>query len=149
MRSSASSQPTRVALTARISSFTATATRLALWLCVHTIRINIAKPLADGRHRLQIVFPHEGNIKQLVQEQGLVQGSQDDLASICKDQAVRDLVLKELNATGKKAGFKALEVSPLDRFASSTWACADGRSTCRHCRLSFSLRWSGRRRTAC
>lgn len=48
-----------------------------------------------------------------MQEKNLVSGSQEDLAAICKDSAVRDAVLKELNAVGKKAGFKPLEVSVL------------------------------------
>lgn len=71
--------------------------------------------------RVQIVFAHEGNLKQLVQEKGLVKGSQEDLAAICADEGVRKAVLAEINAVGKKAGFKPLEVSIRAR------ACAVGR----------------------
>lgn len=51
----------------------------------------------------QVIFPHEANLKKLT-------GSNGDLEEMCNDPKVKDAALKELNATGKKQGFKALEV---------------------------------------
>lgn len=50
---------------------------------------------------IQIVFPHEQNLKSI---------ANDDIESMCKSKEVRDTVLRELNAVGKKAGLKPLEV---------------------------------------
>lgn len=76
---------------------------MAVRLCLSSAQSVAHRPFGS-----QVIFPHENNIKQLVQEKGLANGS-SDLATICKDSAVRDAVLKELNAVGKKAGFKPLE----------------------------------------
>jgi len=48
------------------------------------------------------------NVKLLVKEKSLANGAQD-LTTICADDGVRDAVLKDLNAVGRKAGFKPLE----------------------------------------
>ncbi|GAA6027858.1 hypothetical protein JCM8097_001751 [Rhodosporidiobolus ruineniae] len=60
---------------------------------------NANKPMA-------VIFPHEANFKKLASEQG-VSGS--DLSTLAHDSKLRDLVLKSLNAQGKKSGFKPLE----------------------------------------
>lgn len=65
-----------------------------------------------GEHA-QIVFPNESNLRKLVENKGINVSSSADLDELCKNQAIKDAVLSELNALGKKAGLKPLEVRVL------------------------------------
>lgn len=56
-----------------------------------------------------IVFPHEANLKNLVSDKGIA-GKDEDLSSLTENDKVRDAVLSEMNAVGKRQGFKQLEV---------------------------------------
>lgn len=69
-------------------------------ICVHADP-NANRPMA-------IVFPHENNLANACQAHGI---QTKGFESQCEDDKVTDLVLKDLNAVGKKAGFKPLEVS--------------------------------------
>ncbi|KZT57572.1 long-chain-fatty-acid-CoA-ligase [Calocera cornea HHB12733] len=55
-----------------------------------------SKPMA-------IVHPHESNLRHAVGN------TQVSLPELCEDQKIIDLVLKDLNAVGKKAGLKGME----------------------------------------
>ena len=54
----------------------------------------------------QIIFPHEANLKSAA-------GKSDDLETLCNDKEVQKVALRELNASGKKAGFKQMEVNSI------------------------------------
>lgn len=69
-------------------------------LCIHADS-NANRPMA-------IVLPHEKNLAVLCQETGL--GAGKEFSQLCVDESVKEAILKDLNAMGKKAGFKPLEV---------------------------------------
>lgn len=58
---------------------------------------------------MAIVLPHEKNLMVLCEETGL--GQNKGFHQLCADEEVQAIILKELNKTGKAAGFKPLEVS--------------------------------------
>lgn len=60
---------------------------------------------------MQIIFPNEVNLRKLADSKGISVSSSTDLEALCANQAIKDAVLSELNALGKKAGLKPLEVS--------------------------------------
>ncbi|GAA5938350.1 uncharacterized protein JCM15063_000709 [Sporobolomyces koalae] len=62
---------------------------------------------SDANRPMAVVFPHEANVKAKASELGI---SSTDLSSLCHNDQIRDAILKDVNATGKKAGFKPLEV---------------------------------------
>ncbi|UZJ56875.1 hypothetical protein CBS101457_006195 [Exobasidium rhododendri] len=66
-------------------------------LCVH------AHP--DAKQPMAIVFPREDNFRKLPGASG-----GEDLATLCSKKELASAVLKELNAVGKQAGFKSLEM---------------------------------------
>lgn len=57
---------------------------------------------------MAIIFPHEANLKNLVNDQSI--SVDKDFESMCKSEEVRKAVLGELNKVGKQAGLKGLEV---------------------------------------
>jgi len=65
-------------------------------ICVHATP-NAKQPIA-------IIIPHEVNLRHALRD------PDRPLAALCHDDAVRALLLKELNAVGKKNGFKAMEI---------------------------------------
>ncbi|KAM0788307.1 hypothetical protein ACM66B_001450 [Microbotryomycetes sp. NB124-2] len=83
---------------------------------------------SSANRPMAIIFPHEANLKQLVQEQNLSSGS-DDLASLCKEDKVRDAVLKQVNDVGKKAGFKPLEMLQTVILDPEEWLPSNGMTT--------------------
>lgn len=77
---------------------------------------NANKPMA-------VIFAHESNLKDLHSLAGADAG---DFAKVCKNKAVRDAVLKDLNAVGKKAGLKPLETLQTVVIDSEEWTPANG-----------------------
>ncbi|KAK4693172.1 hypothetical protein P7C70_g8978, partial [Phenoliferia sp. Uapishka_3] len=75
---------------------------------------------------MAIIFPHEGNLKALA---SLAPESHGDLALLCTNDAVRDAVLKELNAVGKKAGLKPLETMQTVVLTPEEWTPQSGLMT--------------------
>jgi len=65
----------------------------------------------DARQPMAIIIPHEAQLRQLLQAQA-TPGVDPNASSydLCKNETVRSLVLNACNATGKKAGFKPLEM---------------------------------------
>ncbi|KAI8456961.1 hypothetical protein BY996DRAFT_6430642 [Phakopsora pachyrhizi] len=68
-------------------------------ICVHADS-NASRPMA-------IAFIHEKNLLIACEEKGI--STEKSLHELCNDEAVSQLVLKALNETGKRAGFKPLE----------------------------------------
>jgi hypothetical protein len=46
----------------------------------------------------------------MCRERGIASGNADDLKFLCESRQVQEMLLKELNADGKKEGLKPLEV---------------------------------------
>ncbi|KAL9936351.1 hypothetical protein V8E36_004419 [Tilletia maclaganii] len=67
----------------------------------------------DAKQPMAIIFPREDNLRSELSSSGIVSASEAkdaDLEELCKNEKVRQLILKNVNAVGKKAGFKSLEI---------------------------------------
>jgi long-chain acyl-CoA synthetase len=67
-------------------------------LCVH------ATP--DATQPIAIIVPHEGHLRASLPEED----PHASLADLCAKPKVNALILKECNVTGKKSGFKGIEM---------------------------------------
>ena len=69
-----------------------------------------------------------------------------DFGTLCADPKVRDAVLKELNATGKKAGLRPLETLQTVILTEKEWTPQNGCLTAGQSLVSFAstARWSSR-----
>lgn len=72
---------------------------------------------------MAIIFAHEANLKPL---HDLAGSSSGDFSEVCKNKAVREAVLKDLNAVGKKAGLKPLETLQTVIVSDTEWTSANG-----------------------
>ena len=57
---------------------------------------------------MAIIIPNEVHLRHILEAKGIK--SDAELAVLCHDPAVKEVVVKECNATGKKSGFKAEEL---------------------------------------
>jgi len=71
-------------------------------ICVHATP-NAKQPIA-------IIIPHEGNLRHALQSKSIAVDENDHLSALCHNEKVKELVLKECNAMGKKNGFKPMEM---------------------------------------
>ncbi|GLB44412.1 putative AMP-binding enzyme [Lyophyllum shimeji] len=72
-------------------------------MCVHAS--------AEAKQPLAIVIPHEAHLRQTLRTANIKDLDPNaPMADLCKDNRVRDLILKDCNAVGKKAGFKPQEL---------------------------------------
>ena len=73
-------------------------------ICVH------ATP--DAKQPIAIVVPHEVNLRHALPSHPQTSGVDSKLSmdELCADPRVREMVLKECNALGKKNAFKAMEL---------------------------------------
>ncbi|KAG6908726.1 hypothetical protein DXG01_003571 [Tephrocybe rancida] len=74
-------------------------------ICVHASQ--------DAKQPLAIIIPHEAHLRHALQSNTNGAKAVDaagSLEDLCNDQRVRDLILKECNAIGKKNGFKPQEI---------------------------------------
>ncbi|EGG11621.1 uncharacterized protein MELLADRAFT_102462 [Melampsora larici-populina 98AG31] len=85
-------------------------------LCVHADS-NANRPMA-------IVLPHEKNLDVLCKEIGL--GGGKEFGLLCSDEKVKEVILKELNEMGKKAGFKPLEMIQCVILSADEWTPENG-----------------------
>lgn len=67
-------------------------------ICVHAN--------SDAKQPMAIIFPREDNLTSVAQSHGI----HGDLEELCKNREVAKLVRDDVNAVGKKAGFKNLEM---------------------------------------
>lgn len=70
-------------------------------MCVHAS--------SDAKAPMAIVFPREGDLQKLASSKGLSSDG-EDFANLCKNQDLANVVKDELNALGKKNGFKPMEL---------------------------------------
>lgn len=66
---------------------------------------------SDASRPMAIIFPQEANLRKLAESKGIDVSSSTEFKDLCENRALKDAVLGELNALGKKAGLKPLEVS--------------------------------------
>jgi len=79
---------------------TFSACNLVQKLCLHAD--------SDAKQPMAVVFPNEKNLRSAVKEHGFADN--EDLRTLCEDDKVKELVLSELNAVGKKSKFKQMEL---------------------------------------
>ncbi|KAF5347312.1 hypothetical protein D9756_009932 [Leucocoprinus leucothites] len=75
----------------------------------------------DAQQPMAIVIPHEAHLRH----QPSVDSSKS-LADLCSETSVRDLVLKECNAIGKKNGFKPMELLEAVVLTAEEWTPENG-----------------------
>ena len=86
-------------------------------ICVHA-NSNAKQPMA-------VVIPHAEHLRQALAGQTGVDASKP-LPDLCHDHAVADLFLKDLNATGKKNGFKPMELLQAVVLTPAEWTPESG-----------------------
>lgn len=74
----------------------------------------------DAKQPIAIVIPHEQNLR------AALGGSDKPLADLCADKAVKQLVMKECNAAGKKNGFKTMEMLEAVILSADEWTPQSG-----------------------
>ncbi|KAI0062964.1 long-chain-fatty-acid-CoA-ligase [Artomyces pyxidatus] len=70
-------------------------------ICVHAT--------TDAKQPIAIIYPHEHHLRAALESIPDVD-PKADLAHLCEDARVQELVLKDCNAGGKKSGFKPMEM---------------------------------------
>ncbi|WVR06835.1 hypothetical protein IAU60_003871 [Kwoniella sp. DSM 27419] len=82
--------------------------------------------IANGEHNnpMMVVVAHPQNLPSFAKKNGLGEG--EDLEHLCKDEKVVDAALKELNAVGKKAGLKGLELLEAIVLTADEWTPESG-----------------------
>lgn len=73
---------------------------------------------------MAIIIPHEAHLRNTLAAKGLE--STGDLHDLCLKQEVRDLILKECNAIGKKNGFKPPELLQSVVLTADEWTPESG-----------------------
>ena len=88
-------------------------------LCVHASQ--------DAKQPIAIIIPHEAHLRHAL-EQTPVDGvnPHDELKVLCHNPKVKELILKECNAVGKKAGFKPMELLEAVILTSEEWTPESG-----------------------
>ncbi len=85
---------------------------------------------SDHRQPAMIVVVNPQSIGHFAKDQNIGNGS-TDAETLVKDKKVIAVVLKELNALGKKAGFKGLELLETVILTADEW-CVAGNQRCLH-----------------
>ncbi|KAI0791104.1 acetyl-CoA synthetase-like protein [Abortiporus biennis] len=91
-------------------------------LCVH------ANP--DAKQPIAIVIPHEAHLRHYL-EQKSIPGVDPNaaLSTLCHDERVAEIVMKECNALGKKNGFKQMELLEAVILTAEEWTPESGMVT--------------------
>jgi long-subunit acyl-CoA synthetase (AMP-forming) len=80
----------------------------------------------DAKQPIAIITLHEGNLRHAVQTGSLGVDADAPLSVLCHNDKVKELVLKECNAVGKKSGFKPMEMLQAVILASEEWTPENG-----------------------
>ncbi|EJU00585.1 long-chain-fatty-acid-CoA-ligase [Dacryopinax primogenitus] len=73
----------------------------------------------DASKPMAVIHPHESNLRHAT-------GSEAHLSEMCADKKVAELILKECNAVGKKAGLKGMETLQAVVLTSDEWTPENG-----------------------
>ena len=88
-------------------------------ICVH------ASP--EARQPIAIIFPHEDNLRLVLKQRPLAGvDANASLADLCSEKAVRQLVMKECNTTGKRNDFKPMEMLEAVILETEEWTATNG-----------------------
>ncbi|KAI0944757.1 hypothetical protein AcW1_002390 [Taiwanofungus camphoratus] len=87
-------------------------------VCVH------ATP--DAKQPIAIIIPHEQQLRQALQGKSTGPASHTAMADLCQDVSVRELVLKECNAVGKRNSFKPMELLQAVVLTADEWTPESG-----------------------
>jgi hypothetical protein len=81
----------------------------------------------DAKQPMAVIIPNEVHLRHAL-KQGAVDGVDPDasLHMLCEDEGVRKLVLANLNALGKKNGFKPLEILEAVVLTAEEWTPESG-----------------------
>lgn len=77
----------------------------------------------DANKPIAIIIPHEHNIRAALPA-GFLEDA--DLPTLCHEEKVKELVLKECNAIGKKNGFKPIETLQAVVLTAEEWTPVNG-----------------------
>jgi len=77
-----------------------------------------------AKQPMAIVFPHEVHLRNTLAAKGI--DSTSSLQDVCRNPAVRELVLKEANAVGKKNGLKPNEMLQAVVLTADEWTPENG-----------------------
>ena len=83
-------------------------------ICVHAI--------PDATQPIAIIVPHEAHLRASLPDED----PRTSLGDLCANQKVKALVLKECNATGKKSGFKGIEMLQAVVLTADEWTPESG-----------------------
>ena len=89
-------------------------------ICVHAT--------AEATQPIAIIFPNEVHLRASLPDED----SGTSLADLCANPKVKALVLKECNATGKKSGFKSIEMLQAVVLTEIEWTPESGLVTAAH-----------------
>ena len=67
---------------------------------------------------IALIFPAEPALKELAKANGIAEA---ELEELCADEKLNEIVLKEVNATGKKQGFSSMELLQNIRLVPDEW----------------------------
>jgi len=87
-------------------------------ICVHAS--------TDAKQPIAIIIPHEANLRHALQTRSIGVDSNEHLSMLCHNDKVKDLVLKECNAVGKKNGFKSIEILQAVVLTADEWTPESG-----------------------
>ena len=83
-------------------------------ICVHAV--------PDATQPIAIIVPHEVHLRASLPDGD----ARTSLADLCANPKVKALVLKECNATGKKSGFKGIEMLQAVVLTADEWTPESG-----------------------
>jgi long-chain acyl-CoA synthetase len=78
----------------------------------------------DANHPIAIIFPHEVNLRHAVEDSRINKDS--SLDELCHNEHVKTMVLKDLNAIGKKNGFRSNELLQAVILTPDEWTTQSG-----------------------
>ena len=85
-------------------------------ICVHATQ--------EAKQPMAVIIPHEAHLRQFLDVKGI--DSSQQLDALCHDPKVKEIVLKECNAVGKKNGFKPTELLQAVILTAEEWTPENG-----------------------
>jgi long-chain acyl-CoA synthetase len=81
---------------------------------------------AEAKQPIGIIIPHEANLRHALEAKSNSADASTQLSDLCTKKVVRDLILKECNAIGKKNGFKPMEILEAVILTADEWTPESG-----------------------
>lgn len=80
----------------------------------------------NAKQPIAIIIPHEQNLRHALESKSLGLPAHTVLPDLCKDDRIREFVMKECNAVGKKNGFKPMEILESIILTADEWTPESG-----------------------